>query len=355
MKCPKCNYTSFNHLTSCKKCGFVFKEDSGSGRLTAFKSSVADAGAGEEKEAQGIKRPDVSETVSSIQASLDEIEVDESGGTEDTRSLPQEKTVEVESAVNQLQKGDTSMEEDKKFPAFNEVNWEESVSLSSDELNLDIVYPAGEEGKKEEKVRELRFKDEEPDELDKKTIRLKEELERVGEELKGIEEEPGRPGPVSPPELPPETSFDLSTVRKGGFWIRLVAFTIDNIILNVLGTILMNIGLLAFGLGSSAWEEPEAGEVFSVIIPYLIFMFIINIAYYTYFHGNTGQTVGKMVCKLKVVQVDGNPLGYGKAFLRWAGYLVSGLVFYLGFLWAAWDKNKQAWHDKIAGTCVIKI
>jgi len=37
------------------------------------------------------------------------------------------------------------------------------------------------------------------------------------------------------------------------------------------------------------------------------------------------------------------------------GYLISALIFYLGFIWIAFDRKKQGWHDKIAGTCVIKI
>lgn len=58
--------------------------------------------------------------------------------------------------------------------------------------------------------------------------------------------------------------------------------------------------------------------------------------------------------KLKVVRTNGSNLSFGRAFLREViGKFVSGLVLYLGYLWAFWDKNRQAWHDKIADTYVV--
>ena len=45
---------------------------------------------------------------------------------------------------------------------------------------------------------------------------------------------------------------------------------------------------------------------------------------------------------------------FGLAFLRWVGYILSGIFLYLGFLWIAWDGRKQGWHDKIAGTVVVR-
>ncbi len=61
-----------------------------------------------------------------------------------------------------------------------------------------------------------------------------------------------------------------------------------------------------------------------------------------------------MIMGIKVVSVDGGPVSVGKAFVRWIGYFVSAIVFCLGFLWIIWDKEKQGWHDKIAGTYVVK-
>lgn len=57
---------------------------------------------------------------------------------------------------------------------------------------------------------------------------------------------------------------------------------------------------------------------------------------------------------LRVVSTDGQPMTMGKAFIRYIGYIISAIVFYLGFIWIAIDKDKQGWHDKIANTYVIK-
>ena len=59
-----------------------------------------------------------------------------------------------------------------------------------------------------------------------------------------------------------------------------------------------------------------------------------------------------MLFGLQVVSAEGAPISFGIAFLRAVGYFVSG-IFYLGFIWIAFDKRKQGWHDKIAGTVVI--
>jgi uncharacterized RDD family membrane protein YckC len=66
-------------------------------------------------------------------------------------------------------------------------------------------------------------------------------------------------------------------------------------------------------------------------------------------------TPGKMVVSAKIV--DANTLGEpstGQLIVRYVGYFISTFAFFLGFLWVAFDKRKQGWHDKIAGTLVIK-
>jgi uncharacterized RDD family membrane protein YckC len=93
----------------------------------------------------------------------------------------------------------------------------------------------------------------------------------------------------------------------------------------------------------------------SVLLLIMVFYLAINTAYFTYFHGATGRTPGKMLLGLQVYSADGTPISFGIAFLRAVGYLVSSLLgtIPIGFIWAAFDKKKQAWHDKIAGTVVI--
>jgi uncharacterized RDD family membrane protein YckC len=62
------------------------------------------------------------------------------------------------------------------------------------------------------------------------------------------------------------------------------------------------------------------------------------------------------VLDIRVIDyATGGSLGYGKAFLRWIGRIVSGAICLLGYLWMIWDKEKQTWHDKIAGTVVVPV
>jgi uncharacterized RDD family membrane protein YckC len=156
---------------------------------------------------------------------------------------------------------------------------------------------------------------------------------------------------------------DKMTVYKfAGFWRRFVAYTVDTMIINIAFFIFGVIVATAFIKGSMsadnlAWiaeiTDPERVTPITLLIGacYIILM----IVYFTYFHGIKGRTPGKMLMGLQVVSTDGAPIGFGTSFLRSVSYLVSSLLFTipLGFIWAAFDRKKQGWHDKIAGTVVI--
>ena len=346
MKCPKCNFTSFDNLSNCKKCGYVFVKSIDRDVPSSLTLPVSDTDVEKGKVARGQEKPDMSETLASIQDSLDEIGV---GEHEDVGSIPQEQAAQAGGTVAQVRGAGADANETKVFPSYDSVNWEESISLSSEELNIDMDDADGEEGEEEGQGQiGFKLKEEESDVSDTGRERLREELGKVGDELKEIEKEP-----VSQ-ERSSDVSVDLSMVEKGGFLRRLVAYLIDGIVLNIISFILIFIGTIAMGIDASELEGGTIEQI-RLLVPLYIFGIIVNIVYYTYFHGNTGQTPGKMICKLKVVRVNGEPLGYGRAFLRWIGYIVSWVVFALGFLWVIFDRQKQAWHDKIAGSYVLKL
>lgn len=151
----------------------------------------------------------------------------------------------------------------------------------------------------------------------------------------------------------------MAFYKYAGFWRRLIAFTIDSTIVVFIFTFLFFVGTLAFFFGAMSShgekllaELSNPAQVSPLIVLLWIFYILINIAYFTYFHGTTGRTPGKMILGLQVVSEDGAPISFGTAFLRSVGYLVSNIL-YLGFIWVAFDKRKQGWHDKIAGTVVI--
>jgi uncharacterized RDD family membrane protein YckC len=82
---------------------------------------------------------------------------------------------------------------------------------------------------------------------------------------------------------------------------------------------------------------------------------LFSLAYLTYLEGSpSGQTVGKKLLGIRVIDfATGGPIGYGRAFLRWLGRILSSIPLYLGYLWMLWDKEKQTWHDKIANCVVV--
>ena len=145
----------------------------------------------------------------------------------------------------------------------------------------------------------------------------------------------------------------------GGFWRRLVAYTIDKIILYFISLFLLLIAFLALGQGGLSLSNIVAtGDIPRgtglVVIAYAVAMFITDMIYFIWFHGSVGQTPGKMILGLRVIQASGDDMTFGAAFLRWVGTLVSSFFLSLGYLWIAFDGKKQGWHDKIAATLVIR-
>jgi len=145
-------------------------------------------------------------------------------------------------------------------------------------------------------------------------------------------------------------------VPYAGFWKRAMAMSVDWFLLSSIAIFLFVTGVSALNLswtrGGLAWPEDILTAVSSFMALYSLALIVMNCFYFTYFHGLTGQTPGKMLFRIRVARLDGQPMTLGIAFLRWAGYHLSS-IFLLGFLWVAIDPRKQGWHDKIAGTVVV--
>ena len=128
---------------------------------------------------------------------------------------------------------------------------------------------------------------------------------------------------------------------RAGFGSRLLAVLLDGIIVGI------PIAIVIFLLIAIA---DDAG----LLLGYAVAIVIV-IAYYTYFEGGpTGQTLGKKICKIRVVDFNtGGPIGYGRALGRFFARYLSQLPCYLGYLWMLWDKEKQTWHDKLVTAVVV--
>jgi uncharacterized RDD family membrane protein YckC len=81
----------------------------------------------------------------------------------------------------------------------------------------------------------------------------------------------------------------------------------------------------------------------------------ISLVYYIVFTGLRGQTPGKMVMRIQVVDANGNIPSWTQVIMReLIGKLISGVVLLLGYFWVVWDARKRGWHDYIGGTFVVR-
>ncbi|MCH8205891.1 MAG: RDD family protein [Chloroflexi bacterium] len=165
-----------------------------------------------------------------------------------------------------------------------------------------------------------------------------------------------------------------STASYAGFWRRAGAFALDGIILTVFLNVVLN-GLSGFlyigsppGLGFALVVSPwflypvvvglsaYFGSFYGATLVVKLLILLYPWLYYSVFTGLRGQTPGKMVLGIKVVRGDGQLPGLGCAVFReTVGKTVSTIVLFLGFLWIALDRHEEGWHDKIAGTHVIRV
>lgn len=80
----------------------------------------------------------------------------------------------------------------------------------------------------------------------------------------------------------------------------------------------------------------------------------LGVAYFTSFIAWRGTTLGGMVLGLRVVRVDGRPIDRTVALVRAIAAILSGLCVGIGWFWACWDERRQTWHDRLAGTVVVR-
>ncbi len=121
------------------------------------------------------------------------------------------------------------------------------------------------------------------------------------------------------------TTSTLAVYRRVGFWKRTLAAILDLLLLSI-----------PMGLAQA-------------------FAPLLLIAYFVTMWTWKGTSIGKICLGLKIVRTDGTPINFAIALVRSLASCFSFAVFLLGFFWAGWDREKQSWHDKIAGTIVVQV
>jgi uncharacterized RDD family membrane protein YckC len=144
-------------------------------------------------------------------------------------------------------------------------------------------------------------------------------------------------------------------MNYAGFFTRFFALLIDQIAMGILAFLVS----LIFG-GCASASAAAQSDLVSVITgtvalvtwgALLIFQFL----YFGYFWSRDGQSVGMKLLNIRVIrQTEGEGLSFWRAGFRGTlGYAISGLIFGLGFIWAAFDGNQETWHDKVFDTWVV--
>lgn len=135
-------------------------------------------------------------------------------------------------------------------------------------------------------------------------------------------------------------------LEYAGFWIRFSAVLIDTVLLMV-----VTVPLLVWIYG---WGYYSDGKLIAGPADFLINWVAPAIA--TVLFWRLWQaTPGKAMLSLRVVDADtGKTLSVGQAVVRYLCYIISMLPLGLGFIWVAFDRKKQGWHDKIAQTVVVR-
>ncbi len=141
------------------------------------------------------------------------------------------------------------------------------------------------------------------------------------------------PVPVAPAS--PATESGLALFPHAAFLDRLAAFVLDVILVAIAGQMLWPLQR-AVGRGADG-------------------LFLFLLAYHIVFWTWKGTTVGGIICQLRLVRVDGAPLRFVDALVRGLSSIFSLAVLGIGGLWILRDPERQAWHDRIAGTYVVKV
>lgn len=134
----------------------------------------------------------------------------------------------------------------------------------------------------------------------------------------------------------------LASIKKRSF-----AFFVDEMLLSL---------LLILSLGNSFFEAKTVEEMILLTNQFVLEYMAIKVIYQAYFVMQYGATVGKLLVKIRVVEMKTlQKPNVVVALNRGVVRVLSEMLFYLGFLWGTLDPLRQAWHDKSAKTVVVDV
>ena len=161
------------------------------------------------------------------------------------------------------------------------------------------------------------------------------------------------PSPETPPagwDPPPDApAGPAQGLRYAGFWVRFVAFILDAIVLGVITTALAPL------VSGGDVVTTTSGGVVTINYTANAIGLLIDLVYFVGFWTWRGQSPGMIPFNMRIVlAADGGKVDVVRSLLRYVGLIISIVILFLGVIWIAFDRRKQGWHDKIAGTVVVR-
>jgi uncharacterized RDD family membrane protein YckC len=147
---------------------------------------------------------------------------------------------------------------------------------------------------------------------------------------------------------------DFQTPSYAGFWLRLVAYIIDTVIMFLI-FIPLSLALGLFAAASSdGGDEATMALLQAANMGMNLVSLVVTWLYSSLLESSSWQaTVGKKLIGIRVTDMNGNRIGFGQATGRHFGKILSSLICLIGFIMAAFTEKQQALHDMLAGTLVL--
>jgi uncharacterized RDD family membrane protein YckC len=150
-------------------------------------------------------------------------------------------------------------------------------------------------------------------------------------------------------------------VAYAGFWLRVVAFIIDALVLYFVGMIVTLPFAASMGMGMRGMMNGRPPNIEGLLplihtmIRLTLIRTVLNWLYYSLLESSVWQaTLGKKALGLEVTDLDGNRISFGRATGRFFAKIISSIILGIGYLMAGFTEKKQALHDILAGTLVIR-
>jgi uncharacterized RDD family membrane protein YckC len=155
------------------------------------------------------------------------------------------------------------------------------------------------------------------------------------------------------------TPTPQAPLEYAGFWIRFWAFIVDSILVAVIVEPIV----AQIYKGAETVSDPMSVDMANLILDSfrpqggldVLFSWVLPAVAIVLFWIYRAATPGKMLLRARIVDAEtGGPPSVPQCIGRYLGYYVSIFTLFLGFLWIAFDARKQGFHDKLAGTVVVR-